>query len=190
MKKATFLLALLGVAYSTLCFQCESHCFDNYIPVKSTNQAIAHLDNRGPAPIVLSPGSQGWKNAYGLRLSQVGEPTITGATTTDVCSIYYFLEPGIQDIKIITLTGLGMAYPVGADVSGLFQVVNSSSGRYLPMSDATTYLNTDWAIEGANSADFLLTQTPETPGWQQFEVQLAFSDTTTLSIKSDSIFLQ
>ncbi len=190
MRTPSIFFVLLAIGLLTSDFQCVKDCRDDQpIMVAASNKVVAHLDNRGATPLVLEPGMDAWRTAYGFRLSATVDLQ-NQADTLGVDCPYYYLSPSITGLSIITLTGMGPDYPPGAEVSSLFKFVKSESSQYLDIALASGYLTYKWSFIGAYSCDFLLVQTPAIPGWHQFDLQFQQSDTTTFSIVTDSIYLQ
>ncbi len=182
------LLTLLFLALTR--FKCIEECEGPEIPLKISQTETAHLDNRGAEPAALPPGANGFLNAYGFRLSTSVDVQNPADTAGMKCP-YFVLSPIATGCRIITLTGMG-DNPPGADVSAAFRFAdrNRMPLRYHPVSDAASALSETWSFYQATHFDFLLVQPPTTAGWQQFELRLSQSDTTTLSVTTDSIFLQ
>lgn len=188
MKKTTTLLALLATIVLHAGFQCEERCIEMDVPLKTSGHQTVHLDHRGAAPLELNPGAQGWREAYGFRLSAFSELQNTADTVGIECPLYW-PSPQVSGIEVLTLTpGLGALYPSGAVVSNLFKY--ETNNRYKDLSSAAVFLTQQWSGPGRTATDFWLLQPPPAPGWQQFEIRLQFSDTTSMSIVTDSIYLQ
>ena len=181
------LLALLFLALTR--FKCVEECEGPDVDLKISRTEMAHLDNRGAEPVALAPGANGFLSAYGFRLSTFVEVR-NQADTVGVECPYFLLSPAANDCRIFTLTGLG-DHPPGTDVSALFRFADRRSPlRYEPTADAGPIVSGIWNFYQASNFDFLLVQPPATAGWQQFELRLSKNDTTTLSVTTDSIFLQ
>lgn len=189
MRKSTLILALLAVYLTTTGLQCESkECYGLPAAMKHSNVQLKQLDNRGPKPVELSPGAQGWREAYGLRLLADIDLKNPNDTIGDQCPSY-FPEPYPQHLSILTLTGIGAQYPPGSEVTSLFKFVFATE-QYRDMEMAAGQLWWDWSNFGPSQTDFLLVKPPETAGWQQFELLISYSDSTTAVIVTDSLYLQ
>ena len=182
------LLTLLFLALTR--FKCVEECDGPDVALKISRTETVHLDNRGADPVALAPGAAGFLNAYGFRLSTFVEVR-NQADTVGVECPYFILSPAANDCRIYTLTGTG-DHPPGTDVSALFRFADRSRSplRYQAIVDAAPAISGIWSFYQATHFDFLLVQPPATAGWQQFELRLSQSDTTTLSVTTDSIFLQ
>ena len=182
------LLAFLFLALTR--FKCVVECEGPDVALKISRTEMAHLDNRGAEPVALAPGANGFLNAYGFRLSTYVEVR-NQADTVGVECPYFILSPAANDCRIFTLTGTG-DHPPGTDVSALFRFADRrrSPLRYEATADAAPIVSGIWNFDLASNFDFLLVQPPATAGWQQFELRLSQNDTTTLSVTTDSIFLQ
>ena len=121
MKPFYILILLSIIALTNINLSCH-HCYGPYVPVKVSSQALTHLDNRGIMPRVLHPGEQGWREAYGFRLSAFSEIQ-NPLDTVDVECPEYQTNPYPTGLAIVTRTGMGPDYPPGADVSAFFKNV-------------------------------------------------------------------
>lgn len=186
--KKLLLLALLFLAFTRL--KCVEECEGPDIALKISQAEMGHLDNRGAEPVALAPGVNGYLNAYGFRVSTYVEVR-NQADTIGVECHYFLLSPPATDCRIFTLTGTG-DHPPGTDVSDLFRFADRRRLplRYQTTADAAPLVSGIWDFYQATNFDFLLAQPPATTGWQQFELRLSQNDTTTLSVITDSIFLQ
>lgn len=182
------LLALLFLAFARL--KCVEECEGPEVALKISQTETAHIDNRGAEAVVLAPGANGFLSAYGFRLSTF-VAVRNQADTAGVECPYFVLSPAATDCRIFTLTGLG-DHPPGTDVSDLFRFADRSRSplRYQATVDAAPAISGIWSFYQATDFDFLLVQPPVMAGWQQFELRLSQSDTTILSVTTDSIFLQ
>lgn len=187
MHKSTLFLALLAIYFTCTCLQCGERCYETDVALSVADIQLKQLDNRGANPVELAPGAQGWRDAYGLRLS-ANIALKTPADTVTECP-YYYPDPYPEGFSIVTLTGIGTQYPPGSEVTSLFKFVYAQD-QYRDMSLALSQLVIDWSNIGKAQTDFLLVKPPETAGWQQFELHLFNRDSTKPIFVTDSIYLQ
>ncbi len=191
--KKSFLWPVLGAVFCTQTyFQCGEECFTPDAPVQLTQTEVTNLDNRAAEPIILAPGAAGFLSAYGFRLAMhTVLPNPTDTTDTS-CPFGFVFDPSFTGCEIYTLTGLGTNYPSGSAVSDVFRWVDRryQTPTYYAIPDAAQPLSIRRTFSETYNADFLLVEPPATAGWQQFQIRLTRSDSTTLLLTTDSIYLQ
>lgn len=192
MKKKLLWPILIVVFFSQTYFQCGDECFVPDVPIHIAQIRVANLDNRGAEPIVLLLSAEGFSSAYGFRLSMhVLEKQVDTVATT--CPFFFAFDPAFTGCEIFTLTGLGSGHPAGSSVSDMFRYVdrhNATTPRYYEIAGAAQSMTFRRFFSEVYDADFLLIDPPPAPGWQQFEIRLTQSDSTTLLLTTDSIYLQ
>jgi hypothetical protein len=172
-------------------FQCIKECesfVDKPGHITEAGLGTLHLDNRKEMPVLLPPGAEGHLQAYGFRLLISPIPSDSFGVY-EYCSRYY-LDPGIADIHIFTLTSVpGIS---GPDVSGLFRYQHTVDRvpTYLTLSQTAPQITRDLELNSWNRYDFLLVEPPATEGWYQFELRMTMQDSSIISTVTDSIYLK
>ena len=190
--KTRFLLPALALLLLTLSrFHCIKECesfVDKPGHITEASLGTSPLDNRKEMPVVLAPGAEGYLQAYGFQL-QIS-PIPSDSFGDYVYCTRYYLDPGIADIHIFTLTPVpGVS---GPDVSDLFRYQHTVDRvpTYLALSQAPPHITRDLELNSWNGYDFLLVEPPAAEGWYQFELRLTMQDSSIVSTVTDSIYLK
>jgi hypothetical protein len=148
---------------------------------------LIHLNNQGKTPIVLDHGQQGFKEAYGFRAASTAVLKNPLDTVGVDCPTFW-LNPRLISVDVVTLTNLNPEHAAGSLVNDLFKFQHGL--YYYPMSDAARRLNQNWSNLSESYLDFFLLKPPPNAGWRQFEMRLMWSDSSSTSLLTDSIYLQ
>ncbi len=191
--KKSFFFPLLGLLLLTFTrFKCVPECEESIVLFRIDTLQTANLDNRGTEPDMLTPGAQGFLQAYGFRVFMYAALTDPAdSINLDESCTALFLDKDLSACRIFTVGAIPGSFPAGAEVSELFRYVDRD-GRvpeYRAVQEAISDMSRLPYLGYIPPYDFVLA-TPVAEGSYQFELRLTTADSTVYSTTTQVIYLK